>query len=37
MAANKTYWDPKRTSKIDKVVLLPMPEANARTAALLSG
>ncbi|RCW74378.1 ABC-type transport system substrate-binding protein [Pseudorhodoferax soli] len=35
LAANKTYWDPKRTPKIDKVVLLPMPEANARTAALL--
>ena len=37
MAANKTYWDPKRIPKIDKVVMLPMPEANARTAALLSG
>ncbi len=37
MVANKTYWDPKRTPKIDRVVLLPMPEANARTAALLSG
>ena len=37
LAANKAYWDPKRTPKIDKVVLLPMPEANARTAALLGG
>ncbi len=37
MVANKAYWDPKRTAKIDRVVLLPMPEANARTAALLSG
>ena len=37
LAANKGYWDPKRTPKIDKVVLLPMPEANARTAALLGG
>ncbi|MFO6418826.1 ABC transporter substrate-binding protein [Hylemonella sp. W303a] len=37
LAANKTYWDSKRTPKIDKVVLLPMPEANARTAALLGG
>ncbi len=36
MAANKAYWDPKRTPRIDKVVLVPMPEANARTAALLS-
>ena len=37
LAANKGYWDPKRTPKIDKVVMMPMPEANARTAALLSG
>jgi peptide/nickel transport system substrate-binding protein len=37
VAANKAYWDPKRTPKIDKVVMLPMPEANARTAALLGG
>ena len=35
VVANKTYWDPKRTPKIDRVVMLPMPEANARTAALL--
>jgi peptide/nickel transport system substrate-binding protein len=37
LAANKAYWDPARTPKIDKVIMLPMPEANARTAALLSG
>ena len=37
VVANKTYWDPKRTPKIDRVVMLPMPEANSRTAALLSG
>ena len=37
LAANKSYWDAKRVPKIDKVVLLPMPEANARTAALLGG
>ena len=37
MAANKAYWDPKRTPKIDRVVLVPMPEASARTAALMSG
>jgi ABC-type transport system substrate-binding protein len=36
LAANKAYWDPKRVPKIDRVVLIPMPEANARTAALLS-
>ena len=37
LAANKTYWDVKRVPKIDRVVMLPMPEANSRTAALLSG
>jgi peptide/nickel transport system substrate-binding protein len=37
VVANKAYWDPKRTPKIDRVVMLPIPEANARTAALLSG
>jgi ABC-type transport system substrate-binding protein len=31
------YWDAKRVPKVDRLVLLPMPEANARTAALLSG
>ena len=36
MVANKTYWDPKRTPKVDRVVLVPLPDANARTAALLS-
>lgn len=34
---NPSYWDPARTAKLDRVVMLPMPEANARTAALLSG
>lgn len=37
LAKNPAYWDAKRVPKIDKVVLLPLPEANARTAALLSG
>jgi len=37
VVAHKSYWDPKRTPRIDRVVMLPMPEANARTAALLSG
>jgi peptide/nickel transport system substrate-binding protein len=36
IVANKGYWDPKRVPKIDRVVLVPMPEANSRTAALLS-
>jgi ABC-type transport system substrate-binding protein len=35
MVRNPNYWDPARTPKIDRVVLLPLPEANARTAALL--
>ncbi|RTL61771.1 MAG: ABC transporter substrate-binding protein [Hyphomicrobiales bacterium] len=35
-AKNATYWDAKRVPKVDRVVLLPMPEASARTAALLS-
>jgi peptide/nickel transport system substrate-binding protein len=34
---NAAYWDPKRMAKTDRVVLVPMPEASARTAALLSG
>jgi peptide/nickel transport system substrate-binding protein len=34
---NADYWDPARRPKIDRIVLLPLPEANARTAALLSG
>ncbi|MGH6815049.1 MAG: ABC transporter substrate-binding protein [Hyphomicrobiaceae bacterium] len=34
---NADYWDPNRKPKIDRIVLMPIPEANARTAALLSG
>ena len=37
LVRNPNYWDPARTAQIDRVVLLPLPEANARTAALLSG
>jgi len=37
LVANKDYWDAKRRPKVDRVVMLPMPEANSRTAALLSG
>lgn len=37
MVKNPNYWDKKRIPKIDRVVLLPLPEASARTAALLSG
>jgi peptide/nickel transport system substrate-binding protein len=37
LAKNADYWDKARVPHVDKMVLLPMPEANARTAALLSG
>src|SRR5688572_14817888 len=37
LVKNAAYWDAKRVPKVDRLVLLPMPEANARTAALLSG
>jgi len=30
------YWDPERVPKTDKLVLLPIPDASTRTAALLS-
>ena len=31
------HWDPTRVPKLDKMVLIPLPEPNARSAALLSG
>jgi peptide/nickel transport system substrate-binding protein len=34
---NKAYWDPKRVPHHDKLVLLPMPEAATRAAALMTG
>jgi peptide/nickel transport system substrate-binding protein len=37
LVKNENYWDKARIPKVDKMLLLPMPEANARTAALLSG
>jgi ABC-type transport system substrate-binding protein len=37
LAKNAGYWDGRRVPKVDRLVLLPMPEPNARTAALLSG
>ena len=37
LVKNDNYWDKARVPKTDKMILLPMPEANARTAALLSG
>ena len=37
LVPNKEYWDQKRVPRQDRLVLLPMPEASTRTAALLSG
>src|SRR5580704_9777866 len=37
LVKNSDYWDKARVPHVDKMVLLPMPEANARTAALLAG
>jgi ABC-type transport system substrate-binding protein len=34
---NENYWDKARIPHVDRMLLLPMPEANTRTAALLSG
>lgn len=37
MVKNTDYWDKARVPKQDRLVLLPMPEASTRAAALLSG
>src|SRR6204780_4123015 len=37
LVRKENYLDKARVPKVDKMLLLPMPEANARTAALLSG
>lgn len=34
---NPAYWNEARIPKVEELVLIPLPEANARTAALLSG
>jgi peptide/nickel transport system substrate-binding protein len=34
---NASYWDAKRVPKVDRLVLLPLPDAMTRTSALLSG
>lgn len=33
----KEYWDKSRVPKLEKLILLPLPDPSARTAALLSG
>lgn len=37
LVKNEDYWNAARIPKHDKLVLLPMPEATTRAAALLSG
>lgn len=37
LSPNAAYWDKARVPKLDKIVLLPLPEPNARVAALRSG
>ncbi|MBV8166071.1 MAG: ABC transporter substrate-binding protein, partial [Alphaproteobacteria bacterium] len=37
MVPNAAYWDPKRVPKLDRLVVIPVPDASARTAALRSG
>ncbi|MEQ9123477.1 MAG: ABC transporter substrate-binding protein, partial [Alphaproteobacteria bacterium] len=37
LVPNKDYWDEKRIPKLDRLILLPMPEASTRVAAILSG
>ena len=37
LSKNEDYWDKKRMPKVDKLVLIPMPEALTRTNALLAG
>ncbi|HEY0352619.1 MAG TPA: ABC transporter substrate-binding protein [Enterovirga sp.] len=37
MVPNPAYWDKARVPKLEKLVLVPLPEANARVAALRSG
>ena len=34
---NPDYWDTTRIPKVDRLILLPLPEANTRVAALRSG
>jgi ABC-type transport system substrate-binding protein len=37
LTRNPEYWDPARRPKIDRLLLLPVPETATRMAALLSG
>ena len=37
MARNPDYWDETRRAKLDRLVVMPMPEANTRVSALRAG
>ncbi len=37
LVRNEAYWDPARRPRLDRVLLLPTPDANQRVAALLTG
>ena len=37
LVRNEAYWDKARVPKSERLVLIPMPDANSRVAALLSG
>ncbi|PWC28511.1 ABC transporter substrate-binding protein [Teichococcus aestuarii] len=37
LTRNDNYWDTARRAKLDRIVLMPVPEATARLAALRSG
>src|SRR5258705_3255262 len=36
LSKNEDYWNKKRIPKVDKLILIPMPEALTRTNALLA-
>jgi ABC-type transport system substrate-binding protein len=37
LVRNTDYWDKKRLPKVEKMILIPIPDHNTRAAALLSG
>lgn len=37
MVRNDSYWDKEHIAKLDRITLIPMPDANTRLAALRSG
>jgi len=37
LVRNESYWDRARIPKLDRIILLPIPEANTRLAALRGG